>query len=497
MATVLGVWLWSPFSWAENLSLTQKEVADLAKPSVVRIIEKVKGKALVPEIQVDFKTMTVELKKIDGKEAPPYELQVDDYFSGSGVIIHPDGYILTNSHVISYQSIKNLIVADFIYSALEEGAMSLKEEEIQQYVTSRSETEIEDFAEKVSDFILERSKFELEKNIVVLNPALKKEKFEDLVAKSFPAQIISVNDNFYKDDRDAALIKIDQTGLPALSLGDSSGVSVGKKVYIYGYPSTATVNTSDNLEPTFTQGTLSATKDSKKKDFKIFQTDAKISRGSSGGPLLDESGKVIGLVTFITADIFKQEGDSFAFALPIDLSVSSVKNSVLPDSSVPEFSFGDYEKNFLGGLAFFKNNQCSKALDYFQQAKAGINENFLGEERADEYIAQCEEKIKNGQSNDSFFALWRSKVNAVGATTKWIALAVLLFLLGLTAAWFWLFRRIRHDEKELDNVEEFLHLNLEDGTPMTESEEKLKHNEKSPNVAEGDNGEDFLNQFRP
>ncbi len=498
MALTLGAWLWSPLSWAGDVSLSQKEVADLAKPSVVRIVEKVKGKATVPEIQVDFKTMTVELKKVDGKEAPPYELQVDDYFSGSGVIVHPDGYILTNSHVISYQSIKNLIVADFIYSALEEGALVLNEEEIQQYVSSRSEEEIEEFAEKVSDFILERSQFELEKNIVVLNPALKKEKFEDLVAKSFPAQVISVNDNFYKDDRDAALIKIDQTGLPALSLGDSNSVSVGKKVYIYGYPSTATINTSDNLEPTFTQGTLSATKDSKKKDFKIFQTDAKISRGSSGGPLLDESGKIIGLVTFITAETFKEEGDSFAFALPIDLSVNSVKNFILPEKSIPEFTSGKYESGFLEGLTFFRENQCSKAIEAFGRTKDSINENFLSEERVGDYIGQCNEKIKKGQSNDSSLSIWVSKFRAIDQTTKWIVATSLAVLIILAIAWLWLFRKVKRDEKELDNVEEFLHLNLEDGKPTKNSEENSE--EKNTNIAleeKSEDKKDFLDQFKP
>lgn len=492
-----GVWFGSNQTWASVADLTQKEVADLAKPSVVRIIVKIKGKAVVPEIKVDFKTMTVDLKKNDGGEQTPYEMDIDDYFSGSGVVVHPDGYILTNSHIISYQSIKNLIVADFIYSALEEGAASLEEEDLKQFVTARSETEIEDFAEKVADFILEKSQFDLEKNILVLNPALKKEKFEDLVTKSFPAQVISVNDNFYKDDRDSALIKIDQTNLPALSLGDSKNVSVGKKVYIYGYPSTATINTSDNLEPTFTQGTLSATKDSKRKDFKIFQTDAKISRGSSGGPLLDESGKIIGLVTFITAEIFKEEGDSFAFALPINLSVESLKASILAEKNIPEFSFGDYERDFLEGLSFFRQNQCSKAIASFKRAKENINTNFLTEERTGEYIVQCEEKIKNGQSNDSLLAVWVGKIKSVETTTKWITLATLVVAIIMFFAWLWLFRKVRHDEKELDNVEKFLHLNLEDGRPTAENEERLEKTEKSVKTLESDGGDDFLNQLKP
>ncbi len=477
---LIGSWLLPAISFAGDDNLTQKEIADLAKSSVVRIIQKVKGAAIVPEIEVDFKSMTVKLKEDGGGPTPPFEIQVDDYFSGSGVIVRADGYIMTNSHVVSYQSVKNLIVADFIYEALEKGASTLSEEELKEYVIARSEEEIEGFAEKISDFILEKSEFDLEKNITVLNPALKQEKFEDLVAKSFPASIVSVNDNFYKDDQDFALIKIEQDNLPALSLGKVEDISVGKKVYIYGYPTTATMNTKDNLEPTFTEGTLSATKDSKKKDFKIFQTDAKISSGSSGGPLLDDAGRVVGLVTFITAQGLKQEGDSFAFALPINIATDLLKESALGGQEIPEFRAGEYENKFRSGISLLKNNECGKAIENLSIAKAEINENFKTEVGTDEYIKQCEAKIQSGESLDSGWAVFKSRLSS--NSLLWIGGLIGLIIVLISAiAWVRLFYRVRQDERELDNVEEYLNLNLEDGTPK---EEESKDS-------------DFLNKLKP
>jgi hypothetical protein len=48
---------------------------------------------------------------------------------------------------------------------------------------------------------------------------------------------------------------------------------------------------------------------------------------------------------------------------------------------------------------------------------------------------------------------------------SFIAVAVLILVGAIAALWFWFFRRMRKDEKELDNVEEYLHLDLEDGKP--------------------------------
>jgi len=448
---------------AEEMLFTQGEVADSVKPSVVKIVQHVKGTASIPAIDVDFKTFSVTTKK----NVLPVNIQIDEYITGSGVIVTPDGYIMTNSHIISYQTVKNIIASDFIYQAIDDGYVKLNDEEAKNISENKEQSELARFGEKVADYVLSESKFDITKNISVLNPASKKETLPELASEGFTASVVSVNDNFIKDSRDAALIKIEQQNLPAVVLGTSQNMSTGKKVYIFGYPSTAEINEKDLLDPTFSQGTISAIKDSPDKDFKIFQTDAKISKGSSGGPLLDEQGKVIGLVTFITGGPMKLDGDSFAFAIPIDVVKEIIASHKIAEEFPAGYEVGNYNKGFMAGLAYFKNNQCHKAIEEFDNAIL-VNNNFEVSRNVSPYKAQCEKVIASGKSVDNVWDLFKAKLGE----TKFliIVLSVLgaFLIIALTSAWYWLFRRMKQDEIELDNVEEFLHLNLEDGKPIKE-----------------------------
>jgi putative serine protease PepD len=92
--------------------------------------------------------------------------------------------------------------------------------------------------------------------------------------------------------RDLALLKVDATNLPTLSLGDSSSVGVGDPTYAIGNPF--------GLDHTLTTGIVSALQrslqapDGATIDGAI-QTDAALNPGNSGGPLLDADGRVIGV----------------------------------------------------------------------------------------------------------------------------------------------------------------------------------------------------------
>lgn len=450
--------------FAGESAFSQQEVADYTKPSVVKIVQHVKGDAAIPAISIDFKSGTVSTKK----EATPDTVQVNEYLSGSGIIVTPDGYIMTNSHVISYQTIKNAIVSDYIYQAIDEGYASLTPEEVKNISESQTPTQMAQFAEKIADFTLSESNFNLEKNIVVLNPSSKKDSLEELVVEGFPASVVSVNDNFFKDRRDAGLIKVGQQNLPAINLGTSAEVSTGKKVYIFGFPSTAEINDNDLLEATFSQGTISAIKSSPSKNFKIFQTDAKISKGSSGGPLIDEQGKVIGLVTFMTSDLTKQDGDSFAFSIPIDEAKDIIAENSTGGQIPSQFQTGNYANRFANGLEYLKKSQCRNALSEFALAKQ-INPDFDVLRYIGPYEKQCDEIISAGKSIDGFWQSLEYKLSDAKNLIIFLSVIGGLLIAGLAFSWYWLFRRMRHDEKELDNVEEFLHLDTENGEPKEDS----------------------------
>ena len=100
---------------------------------------------------------------------------------------------------------------------------------------------------------------------------------------------------------DLAILKVAAYGIKPLSLGDSDAVRVGETVYVAGNPK--------GLEGTLSNGIISSLRD---KDTKgRLQMTAPISPGSSGGPVLNRKGEVIG-VSFMTL----QGGQNLNFAIP-------------------------------------------------------------------------------------------------------------------------------------------------------------------------------------
>ena len=109
---------------------------------------------------------------------------------------------------------------------------------------------------------------------------------------------------------DLALIKIESDGnLPVIEFGDSDKVKIGEWVMAIGNPF--------GLEHTVTVGIISAKGrvigSGPYDDF--IQTDASINPGNSGGPLIDMSGKVVGINTAIIAG-----GQGIGFAIPVNMA---------------------------------------------------------------------------------------------------------------------------------------------------------------------------------
>jgi serine protease Do len=119
---------------------------------------------------------------------------------------------------------------------------------------------------------------------------------------------------------DLALLKVEATGLPVISLGDSTQLQVGEPVMAIGNPF--------GLERTVTTGIVSATGrvigQGPYDDF--IQTDASINPGNSGGPLINARGQAVG----INAAIFSQNGGSvgIGFAIPVNQAKSVVTQLV-------------------------------------------------------------------------------------------------------------------------------------------------------------------------
>ena len=112
---------------------------------------------------------------------------------------------------------------------------------------------------------------------------------------------------------DLAVIRIDSSGLPVMPMGDSDQIAVGHLVLAVGNPY--------GLDRTITQGIISAKGRANVgiADYEDFiQTDAAINPGNSGGPLVDISGKMIGINTAI----FTRTGgfQGIGFAIPSNMA---------------------------------------------------------------------------------------------------------------------------------------------------------------------------------
>jgi serine protease Do len=165
---------------------------------------------------------------------------------GSGVIVDPDGYIITNAHVV-------------------EGAQTI--------------------------------------HVALPMPSVE---FPDQIApegkqRVVPARLIGLH-----KDTDLALLKIEESGLPTLSLGSRRAVHQGELVFAMGSP--------EGLENSVTMGVVSsvARQADPNRPLVYIQTDAPINPGNSGGPLVDTDGYVIGINTFILSQAGGSEGLGFA-----------------------------------------------------------------------------------------------------------------------------------------------------------------------------------------
>src|SRR6202046_1755091 len=130
---------------------------------------------------------------------------------------------------------------------------------------------------------------------------------------------------------DIAVLKIDAHDLPPVRLGNSDQLRFGDYVLAIGEPF--------GLEETATAGIVSAKGRSLPGDGYVpfIQTDAAVNPGTSGGPLFDAAGSVVG----INAQIYSNSGgfQGVSFAIPINLAVQ-VKDQIVKTGKVAHSRLG-------------------------------------------------------------------------------------------------------------------------------------------------------------
>jgi len=163
--------------------------------------------------------------------------------------------------------------------------------------------------------------------------------------KSYDAELIGTDPS-----TDLAVLRIKETNLPAITLGNSKTLAVGEWVVAVGNPF--------SLSSTVTAGIVSAKGrrinivEDKFPIESFIQTDAAINPGNSGGALVNKNGDLVGINTAILSRTGSYTG--YAFAVPVDIAKKVVEDLV---------KYGAPQKAIFGGNVIEYDFQNAKKYD--------------------------------------------------------------------------------------------------------------------------------------
>ncbi|MDQ6789167.1 MAG: serine protease [Candidatus Dormibacteraeota bacterium] len=312
---------------------------------------------------------------------------------GSGFVISPDGYVVTNAHVAAPDEgeLKQQLAAN--------GLKAFIDQDVKDFISSSGGSASPQLVQKVTQAVtvydthyLQVAK--LDKSFFVqvgaAVPGVK------VGAKDITAEVSAAGQQI--PGKDVAVLKVERKDLPTVPLGDDSQVNTGDKVYVLGYPGAATfhpiLSEESQVEPTMTTGTVSAKK-TMPGGWSVIQIDAPITHGNSGGPVFDANGRVIGIATFGSVDPNTgKEVQGFNFAVPVSVAREFVdKSGAHPQQGIVTQKYDD-------AIVLYNKQWYGDALTEFQQ----VNSLSPGHPYVQEYIAKSQLAVAQGRdhSNDKY-----------------------------------------------------------------------------------------------
>lgn len=277
--------------------------------------------------------------------------------SGTGFFFRPDGYLITNGHVVADANSKDLQASQAFQKRLhDEFLYALQQGLIDRYIENqigRALNPMEKLKLRLSRYTISISEPTL--NVILAN------------GKVLNADILQYSGPVDQHGKDVAILKVPATNLPTVTLGNSDNVRLQEPVMVMGYPGLASpwgggsvssiISQESSLEPTATNGHISALK-TEVIGTPLLQSDVAITHGNSGGPAFNDQGEVIGLATYGA-----QEVQGFNFLVPINTAMEFVRQTgVSPEQ-------GAFNKHWLNALDLFDTGKCNGAISEFDNVQ--------------------------------------------------------------------------------------------------------------------------------
>lgn len=332
-----------------NVSDPVVRAVDIAEPAVVRILTNTSGHLIV-----QFPTGNVSFPQQGGG----YQATL----SGSGTFITAHGDILTADHVVNppaqdpgtMQYFANLAAQDVTQYANQHNTLGA------QVTQSQVEQEL------VSGQLPSTLHFDTKSSTVFLSTSYS----GPLTATSLqnvPTGLTAPVDKIEKESpfnqEDVAIVHVPLNDTPSVPLGDSSNVQQQDNLTIIGFPGNGDVSQqpTDFLTASVNKINVSSIKTTDS-GAQVIQVGGNVEHGDSGGPALDDSGTVVGIVSFGLADA--NSGGSTSF-----LQASNSANTLIKSLGL-NTTPGTFEKNWTQAFNDYTATTAGhwhKAANDFQQ----------------------------------------------------------------------------------------------------------------------------------